>query len=302
MECRLGKHQQLNALNKCLLFMQFLNKEIQSPVAWSTTQSHFGFSSDLSGGLVELGKRGQSDCRNGALVLPELLYGKQLKKKQWLKKKTKTEVEDAEENLEEIADVEQDFNNLSTMSLGKRQQLNALNKCLLFMQFLNKEIQSPVAWSTTQSHFGFSSDLSEFGQNLVNKSQSALSKSAHVCRALKNRVITKPAYARAAIRKTTQEEAAKEKTTTEVEDAEENLEETADVEQAFNNLSTMSFLNIYTRSKTTQTAKGRLAERKQLEQAKKNKLQEEKKRKQEELQNLAEEEAKTEAKKEAKTI
>ncbi|GJX43821.1 alpha-galactosidase 1 [Tanacetum coccineum] len=59
-----------------------------------------------------------------------------------------------------------------------------------------------------------------------------------------------------AVRKTTQEEAAKERTTTEVEDAEENPEETADVEQAFNNLSTMSFLNISTRSKTTQTAKG----------------------------------------------
>ncbi|GJR92270.1 hypothetical protein Tco_0264444 [Tanacetum coccineum] len=158
------------------------------------------------------------------------------------------------------------------------------------MQFLNKEIQSPVAWPTTQSHFGFSSDLSEFGQHLVNKSHSALSKGAHVWRALKNRVITKPAYASAtrskimaqepihaqninldknvrshhifnsiiqgaAIRKTTQEEAAKEKTTTEVDDAEENLEEAADVEQTFNNLSTMSFLNISTRSKTTQTAK-----------------------------------------------
>nr|GEU74092.1 hypothetical protein [Tanacetum cinerariifolium] len=158
------------------------------------------------------------------------------------------------------------------------------------MQFLNKEIQSPVAWSTTQSHFGFSSDLSEFGQHLVNKSQSALSKGAHVWRALKNRVITKCAYAStarskimaqepihaqnidlyknvrshhifnsiiqgAAIRKTAQEEAAKEKTTTEVEDAEENPEEIADVEQAFNNLSTMSFLNISTRSKTTQLLK-----------------------------------------------
>ncbi|GKE87762.1 hypothetical protein Tco_1565237, partial [Tanacetum coccineum] len=61
-----------------------------------------------------------------------------------------------------------------------------------------QKIQLLVAWSTTQSHFGFSSDLS---------------------------------------------------------DAEENPEETADVEQAFNNLSTMSFLNISTRSKTTQTAK-----------------------------------------------
>ncbi|GKC98627.1 hypothetical protein Tco_1168902, partial [Tanacetum coccineum] len=132
---------------------------------------------------------------------------------------------------------------------------------------------------------------SEFGQNLVNKSQSALSKGAHVCRALKNRVITKHAYASVArskimaqepihaqnidldknvrshhifnsiiqggaIRKTSQEKAVKEKTTTAVEDAEENSEETADVEQAFNNLSTMLFLNISTRSKTTQTAKG----------------------------------------------
>nr|GEX60866.1 RNA-directed DNA polymerase, eukaryota, reverse transcriptase zinc-binding domain protein [Tanacetum cinerariifolium] len=72
------------------------------------------------------------------------------------------------------------------------------------MQFLNKEIQSPVAWSTTQYHFGFSSDLSG-----------------------------------AAIWKTTQEEAAKENSTTRVEDAEENPKETADVEQAFNNLSTI---------------------------------------------------------------
>nr|GEY50091.1 hypothetical protein [Tanacetum cinerariifolium] len=128
---------------------------------------------------------------------------------------------------------------------------NALNKCLLFMQFLNKEIQSPVAWSTTQSHFGFLSDLSEFGQHLVNKSQSALSKGAHELlygKQLKKKLLKKRLQQ---------------------EDAEENPEETADVEQAFNNLSTMSFLNISTRSKTTQTAK----ERKQLEQAKKKNLQ-----------------------------